>query len=144
MVRDVCCAVWEMCCAVFLEKVFMALTQIVTKRCLSSLWHQRSQQLSSSFFVHATRALRLGATRSITFTFYEERSGDKIEVTGEPGKKVLDIALDNNIDIEGACGGELACSTCHVKMSKELFDKLPPKQVEEDDMLDLAWGVSDT
>mmetsp|Transcript_11836 Transcript_11836/g.12206 ORF Transcript_11836/g.12206 Transcript_11836/m.12206 type:complete len:138 (-) Transcript_11836:70-483(-) len=80
----------------------------------------------------------------ISFNFYEERTGDTIKVKAEIGKKVLDIALENNVDIEGACGGELACSTCHVKLQKELFDKLPPKIVEEEDMLDLAWGVTDT
>ena len=99
----------------------------------------------------------------ISFSFFEERTGDTIQVKGEIGKKVLDIALENNVDIEGfnsllssfllhffeifelgACGGELACSTCHVKVQKELFDQLPVKLVEEEDMLDLAWGVTET
>lgn len=53
-------------------------------------------------------------------------------------------ALENDIDIEGACGGQLACSTCHVTVSEELFKKLPEKVEEEDDMLDLAWGLTDT
>lgn len=44
----------------------------------------------------------------------------------------------------GACGGELACSTCHVVFEPEIFEKLPPKQEEEEDMLDLAWGLTDT
>jgi ferredoxin-2, mitochondrial len=115
------------------------LNQIVTKGCLRGLHSTLVSSISP-----VPRALRIGATRWVNFSFYEERSGDTIAVKAEPGKKVLDIALDNNIDIEGACGGELACSTCHVKMSKELFDRLPAKKVEEDDMLDLAWGVSDT
>ena len=42
----------------------------------------------------------------------------------------------------GACGGELACSTCHVKVSPEYFKILPEKEEEEDDMLDLAAGVT--
>ncbi|CAN0373594.1 unnamed protein product, partial [Phaeothamnion confervicola] len=44
----------------------------------------------------------------------------------------------------GACGGDLACSTCHVVLEKEVFDRLPPKVEEEEDMLDLAWGLTDT
>lgn len=44
----------------------------------------------------------------------------------------------------GACGGDLACSTCHVVLPKEFYDKLGEKQEEEDDMLDLAWGLTDT
>lgn len=37
----------------------------------------------------------------ISFNFYEERTGDTIKVKAEIGKKVLDIALENNVDIEG-------------------------------------------
>lgn len=44
----------------------------------------------------------------------------------------------------GACGGELACSTCHLVFEKELFEKLPEISEEEEDMLDLAWGLTDT
>lgn len=85
---------------------------------------------------------RFGST--VKFYFLEESSGNKVEVNGTIGKTLLDIALENDIDIEGACGGELACSTCHVVVEQDLYDKLPSKKVEEDDMLDLAWGVTDT
>lgn len=80
----------------------------------------------------------------ISFYFAEEKNGDRIAVAGEIGKKVLDVALEHNIDIEGACGGELACSTCHVVVPKSLYGILPPKTEEEDDMLDLAWGLTPT
>ena len=80
----------------------------------------------------------------VTITFVEEKTGDRIKVSAPKGKTVLDVALDNNVDIEGACGGELACSTCHVIVQKELYDKLPPKKEEEDDMLDLATGLTNT
>lgn len=49
-----------------------------------------------------------------------------------------------NVDTIGACGGDLACSTCHVVLPKEYYDKLDEKEEEEDDMLDLAWGLTDT
>jgi 2Fe-2S ferredoxin len=80
----------------------------------------------------------------VKFRFFEEANDLRVEVDAPIGKKVLDVALENNIDIEGACGGELACSTCHVVVPKEVYDKLPPKKIEEEDMLDLAWGVTDT
>ncbi len=57
------------------------------------------------------------------------------------GKTVLDIAWDNDIGIEGACEGSLACSTCHVIVDAEFIDRLEPATEEEEDMLDLAWGV---
>ena len=52
--------------------------------------------------------------------------------------------LDNDVEIEAACGGELACSTCHVVLDKDLYDKLPAKLEEENDMLDLAMGLTST
>ena len=44
----------------------------------------------------------------------------------------------------GACGGELACSTCHLIFDQEVYDTLPPKSDEEEDMLDLAFGLTST
>jgi len=82
--------------------------------------------------------------RTVTLYFYEGSTGDRIKVAAPIGKSVLDVALDNNVDIEGACGGELACSTCHVVLTKDLYDKLPGKKEEEEDMLDLAQGLTDT
>ena len=43
----------------------------------------------------------------------------------------------------GACGGTLACSTCHLYIDQESFDKLPEIDEEEEDMLDLAIGLED-
>lgn len=78
------------------------------------------------------------------FTFVERSSGDHIAVEGRVGQTVLDVAIDNDVDIEGACGGELACSTCHVIVSSALYSRLPVKNVEEDDMLDLANNLTST
>lgn len=80
----------------------------------------------------------------MNIVFIEAKNGDRIIASGDVGKRVLDVALDHNVDIEGACGGELACSTCHVILEKELYDSLPKKSEEEEDMLDLAWGRTDT
>lgn len=44
----------------------------------------------------------------------------------------------------GACGGELACSTCHVVFEEDVFDMLDEMEEEEEDMLDLAWGLTET
>lgn len=80
---------------------------------------------------------------TVKIRFYEEAMDNLVEVDAEIGKRVLDIALENDIDIEGACGGELACSTCHVIVPEDIYNKLPPKKEEEQDMLDLAWGATD-
>ena len=70
--------------------------------------------------------------------------GTKTEVEVEVGKSVLQAAWDNNIDMEGACEGAMACSTCHVYLEERAFDQLPEPTEEEDDLLDLAWGVRPT
>lgn len=95
----------------------------------------RSQQ---NFYSNTSKSL-------VKFRFIEEGSDNNIvEVDAPLGKKILDVALEHNVDIEGACGGVLACSTCHVIVDKQLYDRLPPKKVEEEDMLDLAWGLTET
>lgn len=47
------------------------------------------------------------------------------------------------MEIEGACGGELACSTCHVIFEEGDFDDVGEPGEEEEDMLDLAYGLEE-
>ena len=61
-----------------------------------------------------------------------------------PGRTVLEIAWEHGIGIEGACEGAMACSTCHVVLSEGDFDRLPAPSEDEEDMLDIAWGVTPT
>jgi 2Fe-2S ferredoxin len=70
--------------------------------------------------------------------------GERITVEAPVGLSVLEIAHQNNIDLEGACEGSLACSTCHVIVDSEWYDTLPDAQEEEEDMLDLAFGLTHT
>jgi len=60
------------------------------------------------------------------------------------GKHLLEVAHDNNVELEGACGGELACSTCHLIFEKGIYDQLPDMLDDEEDMLDLAFEVTET
>jgi len=71
-------------------------------------------------------------------------NGERKEIEAENGLSVLEIAHKNNIDIEGACEGSLACSTCHVIVNDNHFNKLEEATEEEEDMLDLAFGVTHT
>jgi len=66
------------------------------------------------------------------------------EVDAPVGFSVLDIAHRHGVDIEGACEGQMACSTCHVIVEPEWFSKLPMPVEEEQDMLDLAFGLTRT
>lgn len=71
-------------------------------------------------------------------------NGTRHEVDAPIGLSVLEIAHRNNIDIEGACEGSLACSTCHVIVDPEDFERLPDATEDEEDMLDLAFGLTPT
>jgi 2Fe-2S ferredoxin len=59
---------------------------------------------------------------------------------GLPGS-LLDIALGNGIDVEHACGGVCACSTCHI-IVKEGLETCNEPTDDENDQLDEAPGLS--
>jgi 2Fe-2S ferredoxin len=83
-------------------------------------------------------------TYSVTF----QPQGTRVQVEpadlpygrdGRPGS-ILDIALGHGIDLDHACGGVLACSTCHVIVRQGLASCHPASEAEED-MLDNAPGL---
>jgi 2Fe-2S ferredoxin len=69
---------------------------------------------------------------------------EKTEVLVPVGTTILEAAHNNNINLEGACEGSLACSTCHVIVDKDYYKKLKEPSEDEDDMLDLAYGLTTT
>ncbi|SCU91774.1 LAFA_0F05710g1_1 [Lachancea sp. 'fantastica'] len=79
--------------------------------------------------LHVTFILKDGTQRK-----YEVCAGDSL----------LDIAQANNLDMEGACGGSCACSTCHVIVDPDYYDALEEPDDDENDMLDLAYGLTET
>jgi ferredoxin, 2Fe-2S len=70
--------------------------------------------------------------------------GSRRDVEAPIGLSVLEIAHRNDIDIEGACEGSLACSTCHVIVDPEWYELLKDASEDEEDMLDLAFGLTAT
>jgi 2Fe-2S ferredoxin len=73
-----------------------------------------------------------------------ERDGTAREVDAPLGLSVLEIARRHKVDIEGACEGSLACSTCHVIVDADWYDLLKDASEDEEDMLDLAFGLTAT
>ena len=73
-----------------------------------------------------------------------ERDGTRREVDAPLGLSVLEIAHKHDVEIEGACEGSLACSTCHVIVDAGWFGKLGTPTEDEEDMLDLAFGLEKT
>lgn len=70
--------------------------------------------------------------------------GEKIAAQGEPGTRLLELGQAKGMPLEGTCEGQMACSTCHVVIDAAWFDKLPAAADDEEDMLDLAAGVTRT
>ena len=64
------------------------------------------------------------------------------EVETTAGERLLEVAQNDGQPLEGTCEGQMACSTCHVIIAPEDFDRLPPALEEEEDMLDLATGAT--
>ena len=75
----------------------------------------------------------------VTLVRFLKASGDvDREVEAAPGTNLLDLAQASSQPLEGACEGSMACSTCHVIVDAEDFDRLPAASEEEEDLLDLA------
>lgn len=75
---------------------------------------------------------------------FKDPAGVETEVEAPDGLSVLEVAHRHGIDLEGACEGSLACSTCHVIVDEKWYDALPEASEEEEDMLDLAFGLTPT
>ncbi|TPX54823.1 hypothetical protein PhCBS80983_g05724 [Powellomyces hirtus] len=75
---------------------------------------------------------------------YVTPEGERITVLANEGDNLLDLAHAYDVDLEGACEGSLACSTCHVIVEDKYYDMLEEPSDEENDMLDLAFGLTET
>lgn len=76
---------------------------------------------------------------------FVDKDGDEHKLAVNEGDNLLTVAQANDIEMEGACEGSLSCSTCHVIVEDEnMYDEMPEATDEENDMLDLAFGLTET
>ncbi len=73
-----------------------------------------------------------------------EKNGNRKEVDAPIGLSVMEIAHRHGVDIEGACDGSLACSTCHVIVERAWSATLDEPSEDEEDMLDLVFALTET
>ena len=79
------------------------------------------------------------------YVTFVDKDGEEHKLAVAEGDNLLDIAQAHDLEMEGACGGSCACSTCHVIVADEgLYDKMPEPEDDENDMLDLAFGLTET
>jgi ferredoxin len=81
---------------------------------------------------------------TIRVRFIPSGGGDPQIVEAPDGSRLLDIAQAAGQPLEGTCEGQMACSTCHVIVDPQDFDRLPRASADEDDLLDLAAHVTRT
>lgn len=72
------------------------------------------------------------------------QDNQEITIDAPVGLSVLEVAHQNNIDLEGACEGSLACSTCHIIVDPDWYVRLKAPFEAEEDMLDLAFHLTET
>ncbi|GBP64624.1 Adrenodoxin, mitochondrial [Eumeta japonica] len=107
---------------------------------------------SGTSFSSVSQVIRISTTKlalkeekvKVTFILCD---GKRIETEGKVGDTLLDVVVNNDLNIEGygACEGTLTCSTCHVILKQDVYDSLPEQPSDEErDMLDLAYGLTDT
>ena len=80
---------------------------------------------------------------SVSVTFIAA-DGDHVAVSAKDGDRLLEVGQAAGMPLEGTCEAQMACSTCHVIIAPEWFDRLPPAVEDEEDMLDLAAQVTRT
>ena len=114
-----------------------------TRRGVSSLlpFILEKKYQCNQFFGRAS-LMFISYRRSVIFI---EKDGQRHTFKVADGDNLLDIAQANDLEMEGACGGSCACSTCHVIVEDEAYyDKMEEPTDEENDMLDLAFGLTET
>lgn len=79
----------------------------------------------------------------VTVTFITA-DGARVAAEAAAGERLLEVGQRAGLPLEGTCEGQMACSTCHVVVSPDWFARLRPASMDEEDMLDLAAGVSRT
>lgn len=72
---------------------------------------------------------------------HSEICPDSKIIGAKEGDNLCQVLLDNGVDIEHACDMSCACTTCHV-IIKQGFDSLDNALDREEDLLDMAWGLT--
>jgi len=78
---------------------------------------------------------------SVTFILAD---GSEKTLDVADGTSIMEAGRDNNLGLEGTCGGSLSCATCHVILDADSFARVGAPSEDEMDMLDLAFGVAET
>ena len=87
---------------------------------------------------------RSGVCETMPNIIFIKPDGSEHKIAADNGTTVMEAGRDSNLGIEGTCGGCLSCATCHIIVNPEWFAKTGVPSEDEADMLDLAFGLSQT
>uniref|UniRef100_A0A1J3CNJ7 Adrenodoxin-like protein 2, mitochondrial n=1 Tax=Noccaea caerulescens TaxID=107243 RepID=A0A1J3CNJ7_NOCCA len=111
-------------------------------RTFQEAFFSNNHNLCTSF---STTSEKSGEETEKINVIFVDKDGEEIHIKVPIGMNILEAAHQNDIELEGACEASLACSTCHViVMDTEYYNKLEEPTDEENDMLDLAFGLTET
>jgi ferredoxin len=85
---------------------------------------------------------RVPNAQPVAFSFVKK--GVVTKVQGLEGDNLVHVAHEAGVELEGACACSLACSTCHVILEAGVYNQLEAAGEEEEDLLDLAFGLTPT
>ncbi|XP_037700475.1 adrenodoxin, mitochondrial-like [Choloepus didactylus] len=107
---------------------------------------QRSGGSAGASWVLSMSVLAWSSSEDKITIHFINHDGETVITKGKIGDSLLDAVVENNSDIDGfgACEGTLAWSTCHLIFEEHIFEKLKAITDEENYMLDLAYGITDT
>ncbi|XP_063632401.1 2Fe-2S ferredoxin [Cydia splendana] len=113
-------------------------------RCLNNCFRNKYSNFGSPASLSTSIKALKDEKVKVTFVLHD---GKRLQAEANVGDSLLDVIVNNDLNIEGygACEGTLTCSTCHVILKQEDYDRLPEEACDEErDMLDLAYGLTDT
>jgi len=72
------------------------------------------------------------------------RTGETHRLEGVDGWRLMELLRDYKMGVEGICGGQADCASCHVYVAPEWLDHLPEPREEEEDKLDELPALAET
>lgn len=120
----------------------------IVRHTIHTLWHSsrgswRIERSLGGLSKRSHTTIAASNEESVTVVFIDQND-KQIEVTVPIGTTILEAAHKNHVELEGACDGCMACSTCHVILDEDIYEALPEPEEEELDMLDLAPCLTNT
>ncbi len=65
-----------------------------------------------------------------------DREGQEHELQARPDNFLMEVLRDHDWGVAAICGGMCSCATCHVWLDDQWLERFPPKDMDEEDLLE--------